>query len=312
MKSLIIIVPILFAPFCFGQDSLTVKNTESFEPINSISIDGLGSFPFLRYLYGKNSIKNAPFQIYDQALWKESGGELKKKQQYFDYGVRFVFMHRFTKRVGLGFELNGEFTKINPDYWSDGYGYAGTNYQRPNGVMTLRHEAVNTSSYSILPVFEWKTKKSRDAFFGISQQFGIGYTFTKIMERDYKYELDYVYTEKVSSEPFPGAVQYGNLYILEDSTTYNPSEFYDYSQIYHGIKVMYAMQLRKKLSEHLALNFGVRFNFNYYTKAYVGYEVPDNEEDSKYWMDKNKMVKVVGRTRLFSLCFANVGLTYIF
>ena len=314
MRIFIFLLFLFSGVFTYSQDSLNVSTPSTFKPFQLISINGLGSVPLIYNLFYSNSRENEEFV--------EKSGKLKKRKNYFDYGINANFTHYFSARFGFGVEYVFESNTIHPfkynpfeteDYSVCGRKF-GTEDDYTSSGASLRHEAFQLLTHTLMPVIEWSTK-SRVLPLSLHNQFGIGYSLSRINKKDYLYELESASNYRSSTTEFPGSHPYnsasGTIYKSIDST-FNYDAFYNYKNNYSAIKLMYATHFRFSLTEKLLMNIGVRINFNYYFGGFTGNLDTDDPEEQAFYINREEMLNYISKKRIFSIGYLNLGLAYKF
>lgn len=261
--------------FSFAQDA------GFFGKKNVISINGLGAIPLIQNFF------NGGY------FYKNSNGTLTKANDLFNGGFSIGYSHTFSQNFGLGFDFESFFSNIKgprsgviaeyiPAY---GYDYINVN---------LNHEALGLRTLTFMPKIEYQIN-GNELPIGIVNQFGIGYTTTKVIEKDYDYVITYPHPDNYEGLE--------NKRVFDEKSTYN------------GLTIMYAFNVRTPISKSLIINYGIRYSLNIiFSGNYFYDQLPSSYgyESSNYLIDYTEMSKIVGRGRISNILNLNLGVSYLF
>lgn len=283
---------LLFSALCLS--SLSYSQTYGyFGKKNTFSINGTGSIPLI-YMFTRRDVSN----------YKKSGKTLTQQNDLFDAGLNLAYSHAFSGSFALGFEYDLLFGNVkgpNNAYFS----YIEPYYDYPNYyIIPIKHEELSIRTNVFMPKIEY-TFTGEQMPFGINNQLGIGYSTTKVLEKDYIYQ-------------FSNLGSYGSI---DSSAIMNRKTLnYDELKSIKGITIMYAFNVRTPISKQLMINYGIRYTLNMsftpesssFVEDFVyssGNEIPKSQN---YLIDSNEIKSAVGKKRLSSVIALNIGLTYVF
>lgn len=274
------IIFILISHFSFTQDA------GFFGKKNVVSINGLGAIPLIQNFF------NGPDSY--SPYFKNKNGKLTPAKDLFNGGFSIGYSHAFTHNFGLGFDfvsfysntegpVVGLYTEYIPDYGYDNY-----------ISVNLDHEALSIRTLTFLPKIEFQIN-SNELPIGIVNQFGIGYSTTKVIEKDYIYTITY-----------PNPDNYNGL---------ENKRVFDEKATYNGITIMYAFNVRTPISKSLLINYGIRYTLNYtFGGESISGIIPGSSanQSSNYLIDDVEMSNIIGKNRLANVISLNLGLSYLF
>lgn len=213
-----------------------------------------------------------------------AGNGLILKKDLFDYGFRFAIGRSGKKNVGLSLELGYSFSNLStPEYIEKEYSTSwGTSY----GYVTLKHERLDVQTISFMPKLEF-TSKGGTLPVGLNHQIGLGFSSSKIKERDYNH-----------------TVFNGNGEFTDEELANFSKDFLDYSQSYKGMTLLYAFNIRTPISKSLMINYGIRYTLN--LRNYFVSEIGTDQ----YYYPKQEIREDLKRMRLSNALSFNLGLTF--
>ncbi|MCR9172182.1 MAG: hypothetical protein NXI10_06805 [bacterium] len=204
------------------------QNTGLYGKKTILEVQGHGSWPVL----------NGWFNSF--AFYKRSGTTLREGRNIFDSGVRINVMRAFNNQFGLGLEYGLEFQNVaSTNIIELGFSSSSFDY---TSFQEIRHEAVNMRSFSIMPKFEFSSKTNLLPI-GLSHQLGIGFTSTRLLEKDYLYDVT------ISSN--------------DSLTTPLTGSLIDYTDQWLGFTVMYQINMRTPITDMIMITYGLRYNANF-------------------------------------------------
>lgn len=252
---------------------------------NSLSINGNGSIPII-YWYTKREYTN----------YKRSGNTLSQGNDAFDYGMNIAYTHCFSGSFALGFEYDLLFGNVKAPQSGTYFVYDANGGYDYYAYFDMKHEQLSIRTNVFMPKIEYTFTGSQLPF-GINNQLGIGYSTTKVLEKDYLY--------KVSN----------NDIAADSNLVSNKMIEYDELNAIKGITIMYAFNIRTPLSRSLMINYGIRYTLNltFSPESTLGLStLNDNQSNSKYYTNYNEIKNLVGGKRISSIMNLNLGLTYVF
>ena len=286
MKLLLIISALCLSSLSYSQ------TYGYFGKKNTLSINGTGAVPVF-YWFIKREVNN----------YKSNGNKLTQQNDLFDAGLNIAYTHAFSGSFAFGFEYDLLFGNVKGPtrgylpYDDDYYNY---NYN----IIELKHEELSIRTNVFMPKIEY-TFTGTQLPLGINNQLGIGYSTTKIIEKDYIYVV-------------PNLSSYGSM----DSTKIVNRKSFDYDELkaIKGITIMYAFNVRTPISKHLMINYGIRYTLNMsftpesstFVEDFVYSSGTEMPKSNTYLMDSNEIKGAVGKKRLSSIMTLNLGLTYVF
>ncbi|MFT6441489.1 MAG: hypothetical protein ACJASQ_004288 [Crocinitomicaceae bacterium] len=203
---------------------------------HSIELKTVSYFPIMQRLFVYNVHGNG--YKYDEEL-----DEFEETISKFNTGVHFQYSFAFKKNRAIGFN-------VGMDFWNSP-GISETIYGWNGYVSVLRSEQLSMRTFSFVPLFEISTVNSSLPT-GLSHQFGIGMTNTKVVER--------TYAGHYGDDLIPGTEEF------ED----------DYAVNRFGIQALYALKMRSPIGKRLMVNYGARYMFNYTFKRSAGTSIDRN------------------------------------
>jgi len=221
MKHLLALL-ILVPSFCFSQ------NTGLYGKKTILEVQGHGSWPIVTGWFNSN-----PF-------YKKRGSGLTEGKNLFDSGVRVGVMHAFSNQIGLGIEYGLEYQNMaaedNIGILFDSGSFTYTEFEQ------IRHEAIKLNTFTIMPKFEFSSRTNLLPI-GLSHQLGVGYTSTRIVEKDYLYNV--------------------NLSTNDSIITPLGGQLLDYTDRWSGVTVMYQINMRTPITDMIVISYGLRYNANF-------------------------------------------------
>ncbi|XOV68913.1 MAG: hypothetical protein ACFHU9_06950 [Fluviicola sp.] len=204
------------------------QNTGLYGKKTILEVQGHGSWPVYTSWFNPNT------------FYKRQGDGLKEGRNLMDAGVRVGLMHAFSNQVGIGVEYGMEYQNVATQD-NINIGYASGSFDYINNEF-LRHEAINLSTFTIMPKFEF-SNKSNLLPIGLSHQLGIGYTSTRMVEKDYVFNINYSSSDSITSPVTDGVL--------------------DYSSRWTGFTVMYQISMRTPITDMIMISYGLRYNANF-------------------------------------------------
>lgn len=283
MKLLILISVIAFSfnSYCQSGGYFGKKNT--------VAVDGLASMPLIALIF------KVP------QGYKNSNGTLVESRDLFDYGYRISTSHTFSSKFGLGLE----------------YGLDYSNLKTPKSIRfqgeyddigseKFQQEMLDMRTNSVMLIMDyylgnWGASPgdyyAEESLFplGFSNQIGVGYSWTKLVNRDYLYSIDESVANEVGKDIFS----------------------YSSDQSVWDITVTYRLSFRQPISKNFLINYSMVTNvsargignfadFMEGTSGRISYSEGASIYDDRY------IETQVLRRRLVSLIYFKMGLSYVF
>lgn len=274
MRYLLVLSIALLGYNCSGQDF------GFFGKKNIISVNGLGNVPLI-YMFANNGT----------TTYKKNGSKLQEGKNLFDYGMNVSFSHAFSGKFALGFEYALNFAKCN------GPSAGEIDYENNNsyyfGTVNFEHEQLSIRTMTYMPKIEY-SMLGEQLPFGINNQFGIGFSSTKIIEKNYAVEQ----VQQEFQDPIIAT-------IFNSKNVFNPK-----MKNLNGITVMYGFNVRTPISKNLLINYGIRYTLN----ASLDFDVINGnaQTESNYYVSEFDMNRLLIRKRITSVLAFNIGINYVF
>ncbi len=258
MKQFIIVLILLAPAFNFAQSGFFGKK-------NIVEFSTQGSIPLIYNLRNKMTEVNAGH--------KAKNGTLNNQLNWFNYGFNIQDFHYFKDRFGIGIHIGYDFQKAytNENMFYDAFYNGGVEMENLSmTTLTIMPKIEIGSLNGILPM-------------GLSHQLGIGYTITKIKERNY-------------------LLNTGGSIISNDELKDFGYTVLDFDLKHKGLSLLYQMNYRLPLSKHLFLNYGFKYALNlvnlgnYFNYNYVPFSVSNkfvNDFDTKKMVQKARISNMV-------------------
>ena len=173
--------------------------------------------------------------------YENVGGQLiPVNRTWLKSGIHVSISRVIKNNLSLGFEYGLDICKIGAPYLSDSK-YWGYPYYADHLVT----EQLTMMRSLFMPKIEF-TNSDGLLPMGISHTIGIGFSSTKIREKDYLMQFK---------------SDNGSTY-LPDGVTLNSSDYIDYTQRYKGLELLYGIKMRYPVSKHLFINYGIRYKLD--------------------------------------------------
>jgi hypothetical protein len=205
------------------------------------------------------------------------GNGLIMKKDLFDYGFRFTLGRSGKKNTGFSFEVGYSFTNLPTRERS---------YLADYSSLSYKHERLDVRTWSFMPKIEF-TSKGGTLPVGLNHQIGFGITTSKILEREYNYQV-FNYSGDLTQEEI-------------DSFSKN---LLNYDNKYSGLTFLYAFNIRTPLSKSLMINYGIRYTLNVRNIF-----VSEIGTDQKYYQE-DVVRRDMRRMSLSNVLAFNLGLTF--
>lgn len=248
---------------------------------NVLTINGMGCMPMV-YWFTRASSNYKPSG--------SSTNSLTQRNDLIDGGFLVSLSHAFSGSFGLGIEYGLNFQNIT------GPTSGVVNTADNSAYFSMKHEQINVRTMTILPKIEY-TFMGEQFPIGINNQFGIGFSTTKPIEKDYAVK--------------PQFDSYADPTVV---SSFDPKKVVDYDmEPVRGITILYAFNVRTPISRSILLNYGIRYTLNldfgridgYGGYNYYGYA-------NKYYVDDYLIRREIGNKRLSSIIMLNFGINYVF
>jgi hypothetical protein len=239
-------------------------------------------------LYGKrtfieiNTVSNMPifsWLLYNNKGYSPSGAgnSLVQKKDFLDYGFRLAIGRSGKKNTGFSFEVGYSFTNLStPEY----------SYSGDYSSVTYKHERLDVRTWSFMPKIEF-TSKGGTLPVGLNHQIGFGISSSKIVEKDYNYQV-FNYSGELTDQEIASFSK--NLV--------------NYENKYSGMTFLYAFNIRTPLSKSLMINYGIRYTLNL-NNVFVS----EIGTDQKYYQEAD-VRQDMKRMRLTNFLSFNLGFTF--
>ncbi|MCF8416468.1 MAG: hypothetical protein K9G40_09510 [Crocinitomicaceae bacterium] len=262
MKFLIVTI---FA--CLFQYSVISQNTGLYGKRTFIEVNTVSNMPIFSWL------------LYDNKGYSASGAgnSLIQKKDLFDYGFRLSIGRSGKKNTGFSFEVGYSFTNLATPEYASLEDYTSVSY---------KHERLDVKTFSFMPKIEF-TSKGGTLPVGLNHQIGFGISSSKIIEKDYNYQV----------------FNYAGQLTNEEVASFSKN-LVNYENKYSGMTFLYAFNIRTPLSKSLMINYGIRYTLNLKNMF-----VSDIGTDQKYYPE-DEVRTDLKRMRLTNVLSFNLGFTY--
>lgn len=261
MKKALFVLILIISHLCFSQKSSGYYGHKLF-----IQTEFLGNYPFFSNLYQSESTVN----------YVATSNALVPRKDRFNCGFRINAGYAFKRNMSVLVEFGQDFSNVSPN---------NQNYFTEFNSQSIQHEMVDLVTNVIIPKIEFGTTNSLFPM-GLSHQFGLGVAKTQLKEKDYLWRYnDY---------------QFSTPYTHYSENQSNPINFIQYSKI-KKIVLLYALNIRTPVTEHLLINYGIKYTLNFGSK--------NNSNESTY---TGLLMESIAKHRSWSFINASIGLTYVF
>lgn len=249
---------------------------------NVLTINGTGCMPMTYWF-----LRRAP-------NYKWTGNSLTQGNDFFDGGFVASISHAFSGNFGLGFEYAMTFGNMaGPQEATVTFNYGQSGYSYTENV-DIRHEQLKIQTMSFLPKIEY-TFLGDQMPIGINNQFGVGFSTTKVIEDDYEVK--------------PVFNGYNNP---ETAESFDEDKVLNFSKLkpVNGMTLLYAFNVRTPISRNLLLNYGIRYTLNLDFTELTSYTTPSSTQG--YYVHSNEIQRLISNKRLSSIIMLNFGINYVF
>lgn len=231
-----------------------------------------------------------------QPNYKKSGSGLKNGNDQFDMGINIALSHAFSGKFGMGFEYAMLFGNVkaptNGYYNSYDSNGSGNSYS-----LNIMHEQLSIQTHVFMPKIEY-TMLGSELPLGINNQFGIGFTSTKVVEKEY-----------ISIIDLPNYIDPIDSAGILNQETIN----YAKAQSINGLTIMYAFNIRTPISKNFMINYGIRYNLNLtFDPSKNNSNFYKSSDFVNYLYEPSTVINAVRSKRIASIISLNLGLTYVF
>jgi hypothetical protein len=246
-----------------------------------VQLEGLASYPFF-----SNVITNA---ITGEPSYRVSGGKLVESKDRFNYGFRGTLGYAIKRNIAILFEVGQDYSNAGPE---------SNSIIDISGLSQVisKHEILNVVTTSFIPKIEFATSKSLLPM-GIGHQIGFGIANSKVIEKNYSYEIQ-------SYDSFTGKYGYTPHKYGDSNSDVDPINFEKLTSIKKYV-LMYALSVRTPLSKNILLNYGVRYTLNFGKNSGIS----TNSGNDQY---TSSTLQTISRHRLGSIINANIGICFTF
>jgi len=264
---------LLFAAFLLTGTSALAQSNGFYGRKIYVEFNGLAHYALFNQ-FGDNN------RLYDQSL--------KRKSDLFNAGFNIGAGIAAKRDFMIGFETGlWYFNVAGPSYLSGSDG--SNNYYSTS----LRHEMLDVRTFSLLPTFTFGLKKGLLPI-GVNHQVGVGYTNTKVLDKDYNYSQD-------------ASMGYSSMSPSElDSLYAKNGGFVNYKKDYKGFVAAYTLKVRIPVSKSVMINYGLRYTLN------IGKESVNPMTTGNFKMDEYALYSEIRRARFRTLLTFNLGVTVAF
>lgn len=258
---------------CFGT-TITHAQNGFLGRKNTLELSGMINIPILSGSFNEDN-------------YYVRGTELRARKDWFDFGARLQYSRLIKSRFAIGLSTYLKSYEVFADrsFKSSFVNVLIGNYTQNTNI---RAQGTRIHTYSFLPTFIFTPNGSVNGT-GISHEFGIGYSFSRVRERAYYYSLNE--TTSLTENWTPA-----DIYILEADWTR-----------YHSLTLQYGVHLRIPITNYLHMKFGSTCLINVYRR-------PDFDEVSEPqvgFFSHRALFFNLQRENAFSWN-ANAGLVYCF
>lgn len=226
---------------------------------------------------------------------KKYNKHLERKADLFNYGYRLEIGQIINRHFSFVLETGIDcFSIYMPSGVSNYSTMTSSNiYYTTNSTIELgvKQEMVDVRTYSIMPKIELASKNALLPM-GISHQLGLGFSRSRIVEKDY--------TSLVTS----------NSSQIINPNQYYKDHFYDYDAKapIKNYTLLYSVNLRTPISKRLMLNYGFRFTYNFHNL----FKIDNYANSNPYFYTANEMRRLVNKERAATILNFKLGLSYVF
>ena len=237
-----------------------------------IEADGLGNMPLFAMLFDRG-----------QTYYKKSGNKsLTQSRNLLDFGWRVSLTRVSRRNVGFAFEFGYDYQNATFDYYHNDVIVHDTSTGWDETVQ-FNYEMLDISTINFMPKLIF-TNKGGLVPVGFAHEIGIGYSSSKVVEKDYNIQ----------------GIQ--NASLLTDSVrTYINNNYVDYDYRYSGVNFMYGMKMRIPVSKRILLNYGLRYTLH------LRNIFADSNHSGTTIISNNELQGKIGRTRIYNFISLNLG-----
>lgn len=228
---------------------------------------------------------------YGTTYYKASGNRLVQSRDRIDYAFIYNYSRILSDKLCLALEVDIE--KFKHELYYNGnsiYNYSGN------------IERLEFTSRIIMPKIQFNTKNS---FFpvGTYHEFGFGFRTTKLVKKDYLFDL-----EKVN-EDYDFLFENPQSYMLpltpeEEAEIKN--NFYNYTKnSFKGYVIYYSFNMRKPISKYILLNYGFAYTLNIAQKEYREHY----DQSNSYLISAYDVQEMIRLKKRYNLIQFKIGLT---
>lgn len=270
MKIRTTIIILFFVSYSFSQ------TTGLYGKKNYIEVNGLSNFRLFELMFDQRD------------YYKPMGNTVTRGRDLVDFGYRVTLGRVMTDNFALGIEAG-------MDYQSVGFesNFMDLSYTDPFGntyynSCVILHEMMDIHTFSVMPKLTF-TKEGGLLPIGLNHEIGIGYTRTKIVDKDYNF--------KINS---------GSEYLSAEDSVKIDTHYADYNEKYGGMTFMYAFKIKTPISKKIMINYGLRYTLNLKSFSFK------SSGSSQYVQSAADMARNIGKKRVLNFLTFNLGLSYAF
>lgn len=261
----------LLALVYFCAFSVVAQKKDSyFGNSNFVEVTSVSYFPLVQN-YLNRSAKH----------YKKSGSSLRSTSpDWFNTGFRGAIGHAFKRNFAMSMECGMDFwsTPLEEMYGGTEVGQSGTYFQ------ISRHENLKMTTVHFMPKLHFASSSALLPL-GLNHEFGIGYTRTKVSEREYL------------------SVLLSTSYVPESS-----AEYIDFERVYPTVQFLYALRMRKPLTQNLLLNYGLRYTLD----VGLSSESSNSKTEKLYSATNGRIEDQVRNNLRNNILSFDLGITYAF
>ena len=300
MKLYLLIIGIIISKLTFTQNDEGYYGNKHF-----ISLETVFYSPIIYNIVENSNLDQNNLSVKDHINYGFHGSitQLIKRNFAFtfDFGIEYGSVYS-DSYVNI-FSMNKQ-----SDFKDDGYYLAlsehSSNYEQSMSNETfesslyVNQENIDTRTFSFMPKFEIATKNALLPL-GLSHHIGLGFSSTKIIEREYVYSMN-----NTTEILLPTSLEY------VDANTFYKDHMYDFKNAKNILNYtfLYAIYKRTPITKNLMIQYGIKYTFNFHSP----YKYDVSEFDSPYFYTNNDMRHLINSQKSFNVMSATVGLTYVF
>lgn len=204
--------------------------------------------------------------FFADGYYKKTGtSSLTLSKDRFNYG--------FSGTVGIAFQHNRAISLNISNMFGNIAGPSRINFIPPNAsesyssdqfYLEMNHENLSIRTLVISPTLHFSNNSSLLPV-GVSHEVGIGYRTTRIVEKEYAYNVmpyHMGYSDQNGSYTQFNLNTTAEANAFVDSLVKADGSYIDYKRKYIGATFTYALRIRKPLTESIGMNVGLKYSLN--------------------------------------------------